>query len=75
VTERDKKDILFAIENKFHFIAPSFIRNASNVEEIRQLLAENKAEDIKIISKIENQEGIENMEEIIKSSDGVMVAR
>ena len=53
----------------------SFVRNRSNVEELRTLLMENNASHIKIISKIENQEGIENLDEIIQVSDGVMVAR
>ncbi len=75
ITEQDKKDILFAIEQQVHFIAPSFIRNASNVQEIIDLLDEHDARGIKIISKIENQEWVENLEEIIKISDGVMVAR
>lgn len=75
ITEQDKKDILFAVEQKMDFIAPSFIRSAENVEEIRALLVSNDAGHIKIISKIENQEWIDNLEEIIKTSDGVMVAR
>lgn len=75
ITGQDGKDVLFAIEEKYDFIAMSFVRNRSNVEELRTLLAEHHASHIKIISKIENQEGIENLDEIIESSDGVMVAR
>ena len=75
ITGQDSKDVLFAIEEKYDFIAMSFVRNRSNVEELRTLLSANNASNIKIISKIENQEGIENLDEIIESSDGVMVAR
>lgn len=75
ITGQDSKDVLFAIEEGYDFIAMSFVRNRSNVEELRTLLAEHNASQIKIISKIENQEGIENLDEIIEASDGVMVAR
>ncbi|MDD2892230.1 MAG: pyruvate kinase [Candidatus Gracilibacteria bacterium] len=75
ITNQDKKDVLFAIEEGYDFIAMSFVRNRSNVEELRTLLAEKNASHIKIISKIENQEGIENLDEIIEASDGIMVAR
>lgn len=75
ITGQDGKDVLFAIEEKYDFIAMSFVRNKSNVEELRTLLAEHDASHIKIISKIENQEGIDNLDEIIEASDGVMVAR
>ncbi|NDK19644.1 pyruvate kinase [Candidatus Gracilibacteria bacterium] len=75
ITGQDKKDVLFSIEEGYDFIAMSFVRNCSNVEELRNLLSEHNASHIKIISKIENQEGIENLDEIIEASDGVMVAR
>ncbi len=75
ITEQDHKDVLFSIEEKYDFIAMSFVRNRANVEELRTILRENNASHIKIISKIENQEGIENLDEIILASDGVMVAR
>jgi len=75
VTSKDKKDITWWIENNFSFIAASFIRNASNVEEVRTLLQESNASHIQIISKVENQESIDNLDEIIESSDGIMVAR
>jgi len=75
ITEKDKEDILFWIKNKFSFIAASFIRSEANVLEIRKLLKKHNAEHIKIISKIENEEGIKNLDEIINASDGVMVAR
>lgn len=75
ITEQDKKDILFGIEQGIDFIAASFIRNAEGVNEIRAILEENNAGHIGIISKIENQEGVENIMDIIEASDGIMVAR
>jgi len=75
ITAKDKEDVLFAIENNYDFIAMSFVRNKENIQELRDLLSEHNASHIKIISKIENQEAIENLEEIVKNSDGVMVAR
>lgn len=75
ITDKDKEDVLFAIENNYDFIAMSFVRNKENIAELRELLAEHNASHIKIISKIENQEAIENLEEIVKNSDWVMVAR
>lgn len=75
ITQKDKEDVLFAIENDFDFIAMSFVRNKENILELREFLSEHNASHIKIISKIENQEAIENLEEIVKYSDGVMVAR
>ena len=75
VTEKDKADIIFGIEQKIDFIAASFIRNAEGVKEIRKILEEHHAEDIAIIAKIENAEGLENIDEIIEVADGIMVAR
>lgn len=75
ITSKDKEDVLFAIENDYDFIAMSFVRNKENIQELRDILKEYSATHIKIISKIENQEAIENLEEIIQHSDGVMVAR
>lgn len=75
ITDKDKEDVLFAIENDYDFIAMSFVRNKENILELRDFLAKNNANHIKIISKIENGEAIENLEEIIKNSDWVMVAR
>ena len=74
ITEKDKSDILFAIDNDLDFIAASFVRKPEDVFEIRKILDE-KNSDIKIISKIENQEGVENIDKIIEASDGIMVAR
>ena len=75
VTEKDIEDIKFGIENDIDFVAASFIRKAEDVLEIRRILEENDGEHIDIISKIENQEGVDNIDEIIEASDGIMVAR
>ncbi len=75
ITEQDKEDIIFGIHQEFDFIAASFVRNAKVIREIRQILAENNASDIGIIAKIENAEGVENIDEIIQAADGIMVAR
>ncbi len=75
LTDRDISDILFGIEQDVDYIAASFIRKADDVLAIRAILEENNAEHIGIISKIENREGVENINEIIKASDGIMVAR
>jgi pyruvate kinase len=75
MTEKDKEDIKFAVDNNFDFIAASFVRKPSDVIEIREYLKSLGNETIKIISKIENQEGIDNFDEILKVTDGIMVAR
>jgi pyruvate kinase len=75
ITEKDAKDILFGIEQGVDFIAASFVRRATDVLEIRQLLEENNGSHIQIIPKIENQEGVDNINEILEVSDGLMVAR
>lgn len=75
ITEKDISDIEFGIENRIDFIAASFIRKAEDVHAIRRVLEENNAYHIQIISKIENQEGLDNIDEIIEVSDGIMVAR
>ncbi len=75
VTEKDKSDIIFGIQNEVDYIAASFVRKKEDVNEIRKILEDNHGEFIDIIPKIENQEGIDNIDEIIKSSDGLMVAR
>lgn len=74
ITEKDKQDILFGIEQGFDFIAASFVRNAACISEIKELLREYHA-DISVIAKIENAEGVEHMDEIIMAADGLMVAR
>lgn len=75
ITEKDAADIRFGIENDVDFIAASFVRRPSDVLEITQILEENNATHIQIIPKIENQEGVDNIDEILKISDGLMVAR
>lgn len=75
LTERDINDIKFGIEQDVDMIAASFIRKADDVISIRRILEENFADHIMIISKIENREGVENIDEIIEVSDGIMVAR
>ncbi|MBP1993258.1 pyruvate kinase [Paenibacillus eucommiae] len=75
ITEKDANDIIFGIEQGVDFIAASFVRKASDVMEIRELLERYGASHIQIISKIENQEGVENLDEILEVSDGLMVAR
>ena len=75
VSRQDYDDIKFGIDNGFDFIAASFTRTAEDVEEIRAILREYDCNSIDIIAKIENNQGVENIAEIIKVSDGVMVAR
>ncbi|MFC7320337.1 pyruvate kinase [Halobacillus campisalis] len=75
ITEKDAKDIEFGIEQDVDFIAASFVRRASDVLEIKELLEKHKAGHIQIIPKIENQEGVDNIDEILEVSDGLMVAR
>lgn len=75
ITEKDISDIKFGIENGIDYIAASFIRKSQDVLDIRKILEENNGNDIKIISKIESQEGVDNLDEIINTSDGIMVAR
>lgn len=74
-TEKDIEDIKFGITAGFDYIAASFIRTPQDVLNIRKILEENHGEHIKIISKIENRQGIDNFDEILKVSDGIMVAR
>ncbi|ABR50150.1 pyruvate kinase [Alkaliphilus metalliredigens QYMF] len=75
ITEKDEGDIVFGIQMDIDFIAASFVRKASDVLAIKRILEENNADHIQIISKIENQEGMDNLDEIIEVSDGIMVAR
>ena len=74
ITEKDKEDIIFCVEQGFDFIAASFVRNAACIEEIKHLLWEHGS-DIPVIAKIENAEGIANIDDIIRVADGIMVAR
>jgi len=75
LTDKDKKDLEFGIKNKVEFIAFSFVRRASDIRELRALLDKAKMQETKIIAKVEDTEGIENIDEIINLVDGVMVAR
>jgi pyruvate kinase len=75
MSDRDKDDIEFGIEQDVDFIAASFIRTAADVRDIRKFLAALGGQQIKIISKIENREGVDNIDEIVAASDGIMVAR
>ena len=75
LSKKDKADLVFGCEQGVDFVAASFIRKASDVQEIRTLLDANGGEEIHIISKIENQEGVDNFDEILAVSDGIMVAR
>jgi len=74
LTEKDRTNILFAIENDLDFIAHSFVRNKEDLIEIQSILDEHKS-NIKIISKIENQEGVDNIDEILEHTYGIMIAR
>ncbi len=74
ITEKDKLDIAFAIEQDLDFIALSFVREASDIRQLRELLGD-QANKIKIIAKIEDQEGVRNLAEITTEADGIMVAR
>ena len=74
VSEQDEKDILFGIQNDMDFVAASFIQRAADVEEIRKLIVDHGGH-MEIISKIENLEGVKNIDSIIEASDGIMVAR
>ena len=75
LTQKDIDDITEGIKRGFDYIAASFVRKVADVKAIRELLDNNGGERVKIISKIENQEGIDNFEEILEASDGIMVAR
>ncbi len=75
ISPQDREDILFGIRNDVDYIAASFVRSAKDVLEIKKLLAENGGKEIKVIAKIESTQGIENFEEILEASDGIMVAR
>lgn len=75
LSDRDKEDILFGLKNGIDFVAASFVSNKENVADIRKLLDENGGEDVEIIAKIENQAGVDNIDEICEIADGIMVAR
>ncbi len=75
LSETDKKDILFGIENGIDFIAASFVSDHTDVKSIRNFINSNGGEDIKIIAKIENRDGVNNIEDIVRIADGIMIAR
>lgn len=75
VTGKDRDDILFGIRQGVDYIAASFVRNSDCIMDIREILEENHGRDIGIIAKIENAEGVENIDEILDEADGIMVAR
>ena len=75
LTEKDIDDIRFGVENDFDFVAASFVRRAADVEAVRAVLHDCGGDDVKIIAKIENQEGVDNLDEILETADGIMVAR
>jgi len=75
LTSKDEEDLQFAVKEDFDFIAASFVRRASDVFDIRKVLRQYGGEKIRIIAKIENREGVDNLPEIIDAADGVMVAR
>ncbi len=75
LTEKDVSDIKFGVENDFDFIAASFVRRAADVQAVREVLERFGGQNVRIIAKIENQEGVDNIDEILEAADGIMVAR
>ena len=75
ISETDYSDIVFGIENGFDFIAESFTRTADDILQIRKILEEHDCKSVNIIAKIENKQGVDNIDDIIRVSDGIMVAR
>ncbi|MGI6499145.1 MAG: pyruvate kinase [Oscillospiraceae bacterium] len=75
LTERDEADIAFGVEHGFDFIAASFVRGKQDIDAIRAVLQKYGGEDILVIAKIENREGVNHLDEIIQAADGIMVAR
>ena len=75
LSEQDKKDLLFGIQNGADYVAASFVSTKKDVQDMRKFLDENGGEDIEIIAKIENRSGVEHVEEICELSDGIMIAR
>ncbi len=75
LSEQDKADLLFGIQNDIDFVAASFVSNKNDVRDIRNFLNENGGEQIDIIAKIENRSGVDNIEEICELADGIMIAR
>ena len=75
INEKDYNDLRFAVEQEYDFVAASFTRSASDVRELKNVLKELGGEKIKVIAKIENSQGVENLDEILALADGIMVAR
>lgn len=75
LSEKDREDILFGIAQDVDFIAASFVQNKDDILQLRKLLNKNGGENIKIIAKIENMQGVENIDEILDAADGIMIAR
>ena len=75
VSDKDRQDILFGVGQDFDFIAASFVRCADDVKQIRGILNEQGSSDMKILAKIENRQGVDNIDEIVQEADGIMVAR
>lgn len=75
ISKKDYEDIIFGIENDFDFVAASFVRTADDILQIRKIFAEKDCHNINIIAKIENMQGVNNIDEIINVSDGIMIAR
>lgn len=75
LSERDKSDLLFGIKTGFDIVAASFVTRDEDIIQIRKLLDENGGKDISIIAKIENQDGVDNIDDILRVADGIMVAR
>ena len=75
LSKQDEEDLIFGVKNDVDYIAMSFVRSADDVKEVRNLLNRNGGEEIEIIAKIENREGVNNIDEILRYSDGIMIAR
>jgi pyruvate kinase len=75
ISQKDYEDIKWACDHKIDFIAASFVRRASDIQEIRNIMKYSGNTDIQIIAKIENKEGVDNIDEILEAADGIMIAR
>ena len=75
MSEKDKEDLLFGIKQDVDFVAASFTRTADDIKEMKAFLKANGGEDIRIIAKIENSQGVDNIDSIIEACEGIMVAR